>query len=668
MAENTREVGAAGSQPEFIDIDVRVSPDRMSAHLHLCPIAGESGELTVEHLRAALAAANVARGIDVNALSSIAVDWNDNPRLLDTAVVARGAAAVPEKIGALKMQVKHLTDPLEIKLAHGCKFYWETLAFAPKFQRVDHGTVIARRSSGTPSLLGYDVFGGALLPDVEGSGTPELTNIHEIGNVFVAGGTYTASKTGIVYMDDDGLPKVIPLDFNGGADVRIEPGMMSAELTLLPAGERGSMPTEEYIRNVLRKSGVVFGINEDELRFRVARCAKDLTAPEAFVVAEGNKPIKGDDGYVEFCFNTDPSPPPVINSDGTADYKNINLVVSVGAGTVLARLHPPCKGTPGMDVTGRTLPAMNGSPVMLPVGSNTTVSPKDPASLVASRNGIVRFDGSAVNVSEGYAIPGNIDYSTGNVNCEYSVAINGDIKSGFDVNCGGDLQVNGLIEDCKVTVHGNLLCRYGFVGTGKGIVEAGGDVSMGYMKNQTLRTQGNVNIAKEAINCNIIARKSIKIYGHNLSVAGGTLITTESIIVKTVGNISGIKTLLQIDPEPEFIEELARIDAAITANEANIKKLTQTIETMPPMKRIDKDFVRKLKNAVISLKQQILALEQKKRSVTMIMNKFDNSFIRIDRCAYPGTTIKIGSLNMALSDMLTGGKTIRIIGAELRVL
>ena len=668
VVRNTELLPDAAALPDFVAIEARVSPDAMEARLSLTPVEGASGELTIEHLRAALAAAGVTRGHVLSALKDAVADWNANPRAFETQAVAKGADAVRGKPGALRIVVKYLTAPGDIKAARGSRFFWEVAALAPKFQRVDHGTVIARRAPGTESLLGYTVYGGAVEPESPDGGAPGSENILEKDNVYIAGNTYSAATTGIVYAEDDGLPRVIPLDFNGVVEVLIAQDVMSAELVAFPAGERGTMPSEEYVRELIRSKGVTFGVNEEELRVFVARVSKGIVAQEKTVVAAGLPAVKGDDGRVEFCFNTDSSPAPAINPDGSADYKNINIVTSVGAGTVLARLYPPSKGTPGMDILGRAIKARDGIPAALTAGANTAIPRGDQASLISLMDGIVSFDGTVLSVVEGYAIPGNVDYSTGNISYERTVAINGDVRSGFEVNCGGDLQVNGLIEDSRVTAKGNVLCRYGFVGTGKGVIDAGGDVNLTYMKNQTLITQGNVNIAKEAINCNILARKSIKIYGHSLSAAGGTLISTESIIVKTVGNISGVKTTLQIDPEPEFVEELQKMVAAVEQHRSNIKKLTQSLETMPAAKKQDAELVRKLKNAVITTQQQILALEESMRALHVTMYKFENSFIRIDRCAYPGTVIKIGPRKMELTEILTGGRTVRMVEQEIKVM
>ena len=668
---------AAPTQPErappqphklpFVTILVDVAPDKMTACLKLSPVDGVKGKgkLTADHLMEALDAAEVARGIDKRVLEALAHTWDGNS--LTTRPVARGADATPETVGPLHMLVNHLTLQSEIEAVRCAAFVWEVAHLAQKFQRVDPGSVIARRKWGNPSLLGYNVFGDPIEPPPLTLGAPNLDNIIEKNNVYFASLTYTTAVTGVAYLGADGEPMVTELNFDGQVDVHISPDKMTAAIAASPAGERGVMPSPEGLRELLQKNGVVYGIDSGALSELSVRFAQGLEAKTEAVVAAGTPPINGEDGRIEFSFNTDSAPKPSISEDGGADYKNINIVNSVKAGEVLAKLRHPTNGVDGTDVTGRKVTARNGRPVGMPVGPNTALMDGDKDTLIALIDGIARYNGSAVSVSEGYAISGNVDYSTGNVSYENSVAVEGDIKSGFEVRCGGDLQVSGIIEDCKVTVKENVLCKCGFVGNGKGIIEAGGDVSLAFMKNQTLVCQGGVNIAKEAINSNINARKFIKIFGHNLSAAGGTLQTSGFMEMKTVGNISGIKTTLQIDPAPEITAELAKTEAEIAQYQINIKKLTQTLETMPPAKKSDKEFTRKLRNSIAALQQQAIALGAKALELRAAMDKFEGSYIKIERCVYPGTIIKFGTNNMTVSETLNG-KSLRVVEHEIKVM
>jgi uncharacterized protein (DUF342 family) len=642
----------------------------MEARLSLEPVAGAKGELTANMLSEALEKAGVIRGISISALKLIVEDWNANPRAFETGPVAVGSEPVPENSGPIRMQIKYLATATDIQKASERKFAWEIASLVSKVQRVDPGTVIARRTGGSAPLLGYTVCGTPVVPpEPSPDESADMGKICESNNVFYAGNIFTAAATGIAFMDSNDMPGVIPIDFDGSVEIEIARDAMSAELIAYPAGERGEMPTEEFIVNLIDRKKITFGIDEEGLKYFIKELSC-ITSRASFIVAEGLKPIKGNDGRIEFCFNTDSSPTPSINQDGSVDYKNINIVTAVGTGATLAKLHPPQSGMPGMDIFGRPLPALKGNPVMLPVGSNTAIPKDDQTTLISVIDGIPNYDGSAVNVSEGYAIPGDVDYSTGNIHYDNTVTVKGDVKSGFDVTCGGDLQVNGLIEDCKITTNGNVLCKYGFVGTGKGIIEAKGDVNLLYIKNQTIISEGSVNIAKESINSNIIAHKSINVYGQRLSVAGGKLISMGAIVVKAVGNISGIQTTLQIDPDPLLTKELENTQASYEQHSENINKIAQTLKNIPPDKRNDKELVFKLKSTIDKLKQQQLDLENKMRIITALIDKYENTFIRVDRMAYPGTTFQFGpkkQMSLTLTDMMTGGRTVKVVGGEVKI-
>ncbi|MDR2591654.1 MAG: FapA family protein [Chitinispirillales bacterium] len=669
MSLDTDDNVIGDDHPDFVNILVHVAPDKMAVRLTLTPITGKPGVLTVHHLKVALEDAGVVRGIDAAALKGVVTDYAKSIRgIPETVPVAHGVPAAAEGVGALRILVKYITLPDEVRALFTCKCAFDAATLAPKFQRVDKGTVIARRAEGTPSLIGYDVFGSPLEPQhVEILGASP--NIVERSNVFIASHTFTAACTGVVYTDTNGIPCVYALDFNGSVDLHVSQDLMAVEATVTPPGERGTMPSLQIIHAMIKEHGVVYGVDPDALELLMDRIkGGEMTEKETFIIAQGTQPIKGEDGRVEFCFNVDPSPAPTIAEDGSADYKNIDIVNLVSNGTVLAKLHPAQKGTPGKNVYGNVVAALNGIPARLPVGANTAIPNDDPNSLISVSDGIAIYDGTSVNVSAGYVISGDVDFKTGNIKYDNSIMINGDVKSGFEVDCGGDLQVKGIIEDCKINVKGNILCKFGFVGTGKGTINADGNVNLNFMKNQTIVAGGNVNIAKEALNCNITATKSINVYGHPLSVAGGTLVSNGSITVRTVGNISGAKTTLQINPEPELIAEMDSIKTAIAKNEENAKNLENMIKKMPPAEQVrNKEHVRKLKNTIILIRQQIGALEGKMRLLNITMNKFENAFIRIDRMAYPGTTVRFGTMNLALSDTLQGGKTIRVINQEIRV-
>ncbi|MDD5675829.1 MAG: FapA family protein, partial [Chitinivibrionales bacterium] len=398
--------------------------------------------------------------------------------------------------------------------------------------------------------------------------------------------------------------------------------------------------------------------------------------PEGPVVIAEGLPIKnGENGKVEFLFNTQTSLKPKQNTDGSVDFKNVSLFTSVVKNDELARLLPPTNGTPGKDITGRDLPCQNGQPSKLPVGPKTVISTEKPDTLIAETEGVVHYNGTLIEIQEGYIIKGDVSFATGNVNYTKSVTVDGDIKSGFKVECGGDLQVSGTIEDAEVVVGGNLLSKLGFIGSGKGLIDAKGDVNVGFVKNQVIRSRKNVIVAKEVLNSTIFARKSVTIHGNPLSVAGGAITARDSITVFTVGNNSGIRTILEVGLDFALQEELKKTEAMLAELALNKQKIHETIKKYDQLIAVKKKLApkeeflfNKLKATQLKFDQQLKILEDRKKIISSRLYDFANAYIKIDHAAMPGTIFKIGERKHLVKQEIVGPKSVRYIDQEIRIL
>jgi uncharacterized protein (DUF342 family) len=356
------------------------------------------------------------------------------------------------------------------------------------------------------------------------------------------------------------------------------------------------------------------------------------------------------------------------------DYKNVDLVISAKKDQELAKLLPPSKGIPGKNILGQNLPTLDGTPAKLPVGPNTLVSPQDPAVLIAGTDGVVRYNGMIVEISEGFFVKGNVDYSIGNIKYVKSVIVGGDITSGFKVECGGDLQVGGSIEDAEILVGGNVLCKLGYIGQGKGMIDAKGDVNLMFMKNQFVKCRQNVVIAKEAINSTIYARKTISVHGNPLSIAGGKMMARDSITAFSIGNASGVKTLLEVGTDYALLEELQKADAQLAEIAENKRKLHQTFQKYERMAETKKQLApkeelmfNKLKATLSKYDQQSKVLEERKKVVTSNLYEFKNAHIKIEHAALPGTIFKIGQRHFQVKEEVLGPKTVRLVEEEIKI-
>ncbi len=658
------------SGPSLPKLKVIVARDAMSAKLCVEPSSPEDGPLSNEAITAALNAEGVVFGIDEKVVAGAIEKWKKFKRYYEFDAVAKGCQPQAAKEGGFDCAVRFVSDPEKYADVKKMRRAGELAAGKVDARRVDAGMEVARKQSDVPAVAGTTVKGD---PVPTADMVPSTLNLDASVEFGPDKKNILAKVTGIVYIVNNTIG-VHPLDFDGSIDLAVSADKMKAEAVFHPPGDRGAAPSREHLDALFSANKIVFGISDAEIGKILQDCAAGRYPPGPVVVAQGLKPHNGQNGTIDFLFNVTTSLKPKVNPNGTVDYKDVELVVSVKKDQELARLVPPTTGIAGKNICGQEIPCVDGTPAKLPLGPNTGPSPTDPDVLIATTDGNVRYNGTIVEISEGFVIKGNVDFSTGNIDYAKSVVIGGDITSGFRVRCGGDLQVTGTIEDADIAVGGNALCKLGFVGQGKGAIDAKGDVNLAFMKNQMVKSRQSVVIAKEALNCTVYARKSISVHGNPLSIAGGKMVARDFITAYSIGNNSGVKSILEVGVDFTLLEELQKTETQLTEMVENKRKLTQSLLKFQQgadhaRNANDREdaLVKKLKAAVAKFDQQIKMLEERKKIVLANVYEFKNAYIKIEHAALPGSVFKIGSRLFQVKEEIVGPKTVRLIDEEIKI-
>ena len=163
-------------------------------------------------------------------------------------------------------------------------------------------------------------------------------------------------------------------------------------------------------------------------------------------------------------------------------------------------------------VTGRKIAPKAGRNYPLPRGRNT-VANDDDTQLLAAVDGHVTIVDGKVTVNTVLEIPGNVDYSTGNIDYIGDVRIRGNITAGFTVKSGGDIEVIGVIEGATVIAKGNIVVKNGIAGGHKGLVSAGGSIFARFVENARLEVHGDVIISEAIIQSAVMANRSVQVEG-----------------------------------------------------------------------------------------------------------------------------------------------------------
>lgn len=666
-----REINVQDTTPAPV-LKLVLSEDLMSATLFIDPSGENSSDINSDMIENALNQRKIVYGIDTERISIIADRWNQKKQKVQIKDIVQGTPATPAIAGLYKMAVAHLTSEELIDEVQNARYYWEIAqSIPPEVEMVPPGTIIAKKQEDKPSIPGMNILGEPIF-------TSDIIrqNLNLAESVCLSkDNNYVIAKTqGIPFFGDNTIG-VIFLKPDGSVDILVREDNMAASIVVHPPCKGGSMPKEQEILDMLHTKGVAYAIRHQQISELVRNFANNQYPEEPVVIAEGTAACNGENGFVKLLFNTETSLKPQQNPDGSVDYKNINIITTVVKGQKLAELMPPTSGVAGKDISGRTLPCVDGMPVSLPIGLNTFIDPKDPNVLLSATDGFVRYVNSTIEVSEGLVITGDIDFSTGHIKYDKNVVISGDIKSGFNVECGGDLQVNGTIEDSKVTIGGNLLCRMGFVGQGKGLIVAKGDVNLNFTKNQVIKSRQNINIAREAINSTIFARKTITVHGKPLSAAGGLLTAGESVSLHAVGNQSGIRTVLEVGIDFTLIEEVEKKEllflelsekySKLLESEKKYERILVIRKQLPPK---DRFLLERIRKAITMYKQQMDLIEKQKMEICSKMYDTANAFIKIEHSAMPGTMFKFGERHFLVKEEIIGPKTVRLINHEIKVI
>lgn len=294
-----------------------------------------------------------------------------------------------------------------------------------------------------------------------------------------------------------------------------------------------------------------------------------------FLVARGVAAVDGLDGRVVDVFPRTEERKLTIDENNRADYTDLHFIHNVEKDGVICHLIPPTEGTPGWTVQGKEVPAKNGKPAAVPKGRNTAVS-EDGRSLVATMTGHVEFSGRSFLVKPVLEIPGNVDFSVGDINFLGDVCIHGDICSGFSVRAMGTITVDGVVEACMVEAGRDLIVARGVQGDNQAVIRAQRNIFAKYLENSCVYVKMDLD-AECIINCDVYCGGAVTVRTGHQSIIGGKIHAAHEVNAGAVGSRVGNRTDIVLGGQPceEFDYEL------LTKEVRELEATMQCIERQP---------------------------------------------------------------------------------------
>lgn len=426
------------------------------------------------------------------------------------------------------------------------------------------------------------------------------------------------------------------------ATVRISDNYYMAYLSIdIQSGER-VRPDE--IVNLLKERNVIFGLKHNVIE----RVCKEGVTVHNVIVAEGIPHENGSDGYIDFKVNKEHKAKPQLLEDGRVDFKNMGFVEIVNKDDVLAVRIPPTKGKNGTTVTGKSIKGKDGKDVVLKIGKNMRVS-SDGLKAIADSDGTVVLENDRISVIKSLEIRKDIGVETGNIVFQGQVIVNGNITSGYSVDCEGDLIINGVVEGATLKAGGNIVISRGVQGHDQASITCGGDLTANFINSCHVYVKGCIEtnaIMSSIIKCD----GRIVVKGKKGLIVGGEITSKSDIEANIVGSELGVTTVIKLGVDIETIEELKALTTDVRdlidmhdKLGKSVKLLKNKIEQDPEDKRSIFMYEKYSAN-FIDMDSILNEKRLRLKMLNELVNNIGGAQIKANTF-YPGTRVKIGNAN-----------------------
>lgn len=331
------------------------------------------------------------------------------------------------------------------------------------------------------------------------------------------------------------------------------------------------------LKEELRRQRVISGLNSQKLNDCLTRMQKG----EEFsteIIAQGHLPADGQDAKLQWIVDITQRAALVDEQTGKIDYRERQVIKSIGAGELLACRTATVAGKDGQTVAGKILHAKKPVDVQLVAGKNVEVTQNAEGVFEyrALVNGTYLILGNRIDVNQMTVVAGDIDFNTGNIKCNGDLKVNGHVAGGFKVEIEANLEVGDMVEAAEVIAGGNVILHRGIKGQDKGVIRCGGNLGALYAERAVLEVQGDIEIGNALLECKVTCGGKVTVMKGKGSIIGGEIRAAKGIEAKKVGSDFASSTVLEVGID--FLTERA-------LSELN-QKIKNTQEALGKIERV----------------------------------------------------------------------------------
>lgn len=326
-----------------------------------------------------------------------------------------------------------------------------------------------------------------------------------------------------------------PVD--GRVEITYDPEGMLANMTLYPPENGGRPLRTEKVVEELHKNGVVFGIDEFDIKDMIEAGVYET----AICVARAQDPVNGKNGFIKFRYDKERKTAPKRDEFGMVDFRELDKIVPIRKGDVIADITPPTEGTPGKNIFGKPIPAQPGKAPVITVGKNTAMT-VDGLSIVSSCDGHIVYGAGCFNVEDTVTIKSDLDLEFGNITFFGDIVVKGNVMEGFKITAGGSVRIDGTAFNAEITAGKDITIIGGAINCD---IDCEGNASIGFCENSRITTRGDIE-SKQFAFCDIFCYGALSTKGARGMIVGGKITSMRDINAGIIGSEKYTQTEINI--------------------------------------------------------------------------------------------------------------------------
>jgi uncharacterized protein len=336
--------------------------------------------------------------------------------------------------------------------------------------------------------------------------------------------------------------------------VKTSPDLMTASMTIVGAYGGNNVMANELL-SALKDNHIIKGIRKVQLQELLTK-GQDLAAGDrvTLTVAFGKPAEDGTDSQFKPLVEdiSQRVLRPQHKADGTVDMLNLGEMVTVTTSQAIMRRIPATPGVVGFNVIGNDIDCVAGQEVPFTVGDGTAISENNENLLVATKSGIPLITPNGMQVDDALIVKG-VNATTGHINFDGSVVVQGDVTSGMKVTATGNISVSGFVELAELNAGGDVVVVNGVIGKPQHsndghlacFIKAKGKVTSKFAQYVEIDAGNNVELSLHALHCHIRSQGEVIVldqFKRHGTLSGGIIEAAYSVKALNIGSLAGTPT------------------------------------------------------------------------------------------------------------------------------